>query len=304
VIAVVAVTLLAAGAGIAAMRRWGATATRAAELGLSANLWVILPIVTFFNVARFQYSGEVGVGIVFAYGGLAASLGSAYFLARRLRIENHTRGAFLCVSFVTNTGFLGLPFTAALLGYDDLPEAIAYDLAVSAPTLLLVGFSIGAYYRHEQHVAERGLRAFLTRNPALYAAIAGLAVPDSLAPDVAVDASRALVVLMAPIGFFALGVFASQGDRERFRFPPRPTVPVLLVSSLKLCVPVAVVALCATLVHPVPDAYLVQAAMPTGLNTLLLVSAYRLDREITAGAIVYTTAVVLVWGLIAAVIIS
>jgi malate permease and related proteins len=303
VIAVVAVTLTAAGAGIVALRRWGPRATRAAELGLSANLWLILPIVTFFNAARFKYSAEVGVGIVFAYGGLAMSLALAYVLARRLGLEDHTRGAFLCASFVTNTGFLGLPFTAALLGYDDLPEAIAYDLAVSAPSLLVVAFAIGAYYRHEHHVAERGVRAFLTRNPALYAALAGLVVPDSLAPDVAVDASRALVVLMAPIGFFALGVFASQGDGERFRFPPRLTTPVLVVSILKLCVPVSVVAICAELVHPVPDAYLVQAAMPTGLNTLLLVSAYRLDREITAGAIVYTTAVVLVWGLIAAAVI-
>jgi predicted permease len=38
--------------------------------------------------------------------------------------------------------------------------------------------------------------------------------------------------------------------------------------------------------------------MPTGLNTLLLVSAYRLDRELIAGAIVYTTAIILSWGLV------
>ena len=302
-IAVVAVTLLAAGAGVAAVRRWGATARSAAEAGLRFNLWVILPIVTFFNVARFEYSDEVGLGIVFAYAGLATSLGFAYVLARPLGLDGHARGAFLAASIVSNSGFLGLPFCAALLGYDDLPEAIAYDLAVSAPTLLVVGFAIGAYYRHEQHVPEGGMRAFLTRNPALYAAIAGLAVPDSLAPDAAVDASRVLVVLMAPIGFFALGVFAAGAGRKRFRFPPAATPPVLTVSGLKLCVPFAVVLACSRLVHDVPDAYLVQAAMPTGLNTLLLVSAYRLDREITAGAIVYTTAVVLTWGLIAAAII-
>ena len=75
---------------------------------------------------------------------------------------------------------------------------------------------------------------------------------------------------------------------------------MLAVSVLKVTVPLTVMLACASLVHAVPDAYLVQAAMPTGLNTLLLVSAYRLDREITAGAIVYTTAVVLTWGLIAA----
>jgi hypothetical protein len=40
--------------------------------------------------------------------------------------------------------------------------------------------------------------------------------------------------------------------------------------------------------------------MSTGLNTLLLVSAYQLDREMISGAIVYTTAVVLSWGAVAA----
>jgi hypothetical protein len=64
-------------------------------------------------------------------------------------------------------------------------------------------------------------------------------------------------------------------------------------------VPVAVVAACAALIHDVPDAFLVQAAMPTGLNLLLLVAAYSLDRMIIAGAIVYSTAAVLVWGIVA-----
>ena len=70
---------------------------------------------------------------------------------------------------------------------------------------------------------------------------------------------------------------------------------------MKLTVPVAVVAACATLIHDVPDAFLVQAAMPTGLNSLLLVAAYSLDRAIISGAIVYSTAIVVVWGLVAAV---
>jgi predicted permease len=297
---VVAIIVAAAGSGVIAARRWPATA-RAAELGLAANLWTILPLVTFFNFARFRFTPEVGAGIGFAYLGLAASLALAYLLARGpLALDGHTRGAFLCASFVSNTGFLGLPFTAALLGYDDLPEAITYDVLVSSPALLVVAFSIGAHYRRERHGAERGVLAFLTRNPALYAALAGLAAPDALAPGWAVDASRVLVVLMAPIGFFALGVFASQAALPKRSFPPRASAAVAAVSALKLCVPVAVVFACARLVHDVPDAYLVQAAMPTGINTLLLISAYSLDRALIAGAIVYTTSAVLGWGLVAA----
>ena len=267
---------------------------------LWVSLWVILPVVTFFNFARFEPSAEVGAGLVFAYLGLAVALAVAWLLARGpLRLEGHTRGAFMCAAFHANTGFLGLPFTAALLGRDALPEAITYDQLVSTPWLLVVAFSIGAAHTRRAHAGERRLRAFLTRNPALFALVAGLLAPDALAPDWAVDAANVLVVAMAPLGFFALGVYATAGG-DGARFPPALTTPVVAAVLVKLTVPVAVVAACAALIHDVPDAFLVQAAMPTGLNSLLLVAAYSLDRAIISGAIVYSTLAVLAWGLVAA----
>ena len=86
------------------------------------------------------------------------------------------------------------------------------------------------------------------------------------------------------------------GSGDGIHFPPRLSAPVVAASAVKLTVPVAVVAGCAALIHDVPDAFIVQAAMPTGLNALLLVAAYSLDRAIIAGAIVYTTLVVMTWG--------
>jgi predicted permease len=299
-LAVAALTLAAVGIGIGCARRWTG-AVPLVERMLSLSLWVVLPIVVFFSFARFDFTAELGVGIAFAYVGLAAALGLAYLLARGpLQLHGSTRGAFLCASFAANTGFLGLPFTVALLGYDELPAAITYDLLVSAPWLLVVAFAIGAAYRREEESAERGVRQFFLRNPALYAMMIGLAAPDFLAPDWAVDASRLLVLAMAPIGFFALGVFGA-GGAEAQRLPPRLTKPVAVASLLKLAVPVSALLACSLLIHDVPDAYLLQAAMPTGLNTLLLVSAYKLDRALIVGAIFYTTTLVLAGGIAGAV---
>jgi predicted permease len=296
VLAVAAVILAGSAAGILTARR-RPDSTAIADRMLWISLWVIMPPVTFFNFARFEPSADVGVGLAFAYVALAVALGVAFLLARGpLRLEGHTRGAFMCAAFHANTGFLGLPFTVALLGRDALPEAITYDQLVSTPWLLVVAFAIGAAHRDERHVTDRGLRAFLARNPALYALVAGLLAPDALAPAWAVDASNVLVVALAPLGFFALGVYATAGGA---RFPPRFTAPVALATAVKLTVPVAVVAACAAAIHDVPDAFLVEAAMPTGLNSLLLVAAYRLDRAIISGAIVYSTGAVLVWGLAA-----
>ena len=296
-LAVAAVILAGSAAGaVTARRRTDATAI--ADAMLSVSLWAILPVVTFFNFARFEPDADVGAGIAFAYLGLAAALAAAWALARGpLRLAGHTRGAFMCAAFHANTGFLGLPFVAALLGRDALPEAITYDQLVSTPWLLVVAFSIGAAHRDDPHAPGSGLRAFLTRNPALYALVAGLLAPDALAPEWAVDAANVLVVALAPLGFFALGVYASAGAT---RMPPALTRPVVAAVLVKLTVPVAVVAGCAALVHDVPDAFIVQAAMPTGLNSLLLVAAYSLDRAIIAGAIVYSTFAVIAWGLVAA----
>jgi predicted permease len=296
VLAVAAVILAGSAAGILTARR-RPDATAIADRMLSFSLWVILPVVTFFNFARFEPTAEVGAGILFAYVGLAVALAVAWLLARgSLHLEGHTRGAFICASFHANTGFLGLPFTAVLLGRDELPEAITYDQLVSTPWLLVVAFAIGAMHRDERRSREGRVRAFLVRNPALYALVAGLLAPDALAPDWAVDASNVLVVALAPLGFFALGVYTSASGA---RFPPPFSAPVAVATLIKLTVPVGVVAACATLIHDVPDAFLVQAAMPTGLNSLLLVAAYSLDRAIISGAIVYSTLAVLAWGLVA-----
>jgi predicted permease len=296
VLAVAAVILAGTAAGVLAARR-RANATAIADRMLWISLWLILPPVTFFNFAGFDPSADVGAGLAFAYLGLGVALAIGWLLARGpLQLEGHTRGAFICAAFHANTGFLGLPFTVALLGRDALPEAITYDQLVSTPWLLVVAFSIGA--AHTARGEKPRMRAFLTRNPALFAMVLGLLAPDALAPDWAVDASNVLVVLLAPLGFFALGVYASTSTGGRVL--PALSRRVAAAVLVKLTVPVAVVATCAALIHDVPDAFLVQAAMPTGLNALLLVAAYSLDRAIIAGAIVYSTLAVMAWGLAAA----
>ena len=73
-----------------------------------------------------------------------------------------------------------------------------------------------------------------------------------------------LVVALAPLGFFALRVYATADAARRVLAPPhRWTAPGGGTSIVKLTVPPAVVAGCAALIHDVPDAFLVQAALPT-----------------------------------------
>jgi len=161
---------------------------------------------------------------------------------------------------------------------------------------------IGAAFgdRAGESVGER-LRAFVLRNPPLVAAVAALLAPASLAPHALVDASRAAVIAFVPLGFFAVGVTLAQESEEgALPFPPPMTPPVASALVLRLLVaPAVLLALAAPLVH-LPDAYLLMAAMPTGINTLVVAHVYGLDLRIAAGAIAWSTAIVVAAGVAAA----
>src|SRR5205807_141428 len=136
--------------------------------------------------------------------------------------------------------------------------------------------------RAGESVGER-LRAFVLRNPPLVAAVAALLAPAALVPHALVDASRAAVFAFVPLGFFAVGVTLAQESEEgALPFPPPLTAPVASALVLRLLVaPAVLLALAASLVH-LPDAYLLMAAMPTGINTLVVAHVYRLAERVRA----------------------
>jgi predicted permease len=297
-----AVIAVAAVAGVLGQRRRPDAAELVARRLMSAILWLILPIVAFFNMAALELTVQIGAGIAFAYAGLLVSMVAAWLIgARLLRLSRPATGALIVSAGLANTGYLGLPFNAVTLGFSALPEAVAYDVLVSGVALVTVGFSVGAAFGTEPSRRGGRLRAFFGRNPALWATVVGLLAPDALAPGPAVDASRVLVVATVPIGFFAVGVAlageaaGADGRRRLFGLD----VPVAAATGLKLLVTPAVVIGLSALVIRVPDAYLLQAAMPTGVNTLVIAHAYGLDRRIAAGAIACTTTVVVAVGVVA-----
>jgi len=300
-IALAAVVAVFTAIGLGAERRFGDRADRLGQRLMSFLLWVVLPVVAFFNVASLELSVPVGAGLGFALLAHLASFGAAYAIGTwLLRLARPSVGSLMLVSGLSNSGFLGLPFVSALFGFDQLPLAVVYDVVVSLTLLVTVGFSVGAAFGTVGERPRDRVLSFFTRNPVLYASVAGLLAPAVLAPDWAVDASRVLVLASVPIGFFAVGVVLSAEARTAgTEFPPPITRPVAAAVLLKLAVPPAVLfALSSTLVE-VPGTYLSQAAMAAGIHTLVVSSTYGLDRALTAAAIAWSTVLVLVVGLVA-----
>jgi predicted permease len=283
------------GVGVVAERRRPQAAGLAARRVLVLMLYVLAPPVIFFNLAASEIDVEHGVGLLL--GILAVSLSGlvAWWISSRvLGLARHRTGAVVCAVLSVNTGYLGYPLTVALLGRDQLTTAVLYDVLVTAPCLLLGAFAVGAAFGTKAGEGPRQrVAAFFTRNPPLYAAIAGLLAPDALAPSVLVDASQVIVFAMLPLGFFAVGAtLAENAEHGELPMPPPLTKPVAVAVGARLALAPALLMLLAAPLIDLPSAYRLLAAMPSGLNSLVVAHAYGLDMEITAEAVTWTTAIV------------
>ncbi|HEX2084972.1 MAG TPA: AEC family transporter [Solirubrobacteraceae bacterium] len=291
------------GAGLWAERRWGERAQAASRASIGVLLWAVLPFITFFTLARLEVTTGVGAGLGLAYLELAIVGVAAWAVgARLLGLSRPSTGALVVVVVMANTGYLGVPLNGALLGRDDLAPAIAFDTVVSGPMFYVVGFAVGAVFGAAAGETPRErLRAFLARNPPLLAVVAALLAPDALAPDALVDVATVLVYAVLPVGFFVLGVnLAAEAEEGALPFPPPFGAPVGVALALRLLAAPALLLAFSAAVVRLPDAYLVQAAMPSGINSLVVAHAYGLDLRLTAAVLAWSTGIVVAAALAAA----
>lgn len=293
--------LISSAAGVAAERRWPDRAGPRSRRSLLLVLYVVLPPTTFFNLAAIDFDADLGGGIVIAWVSVTLSALAAWFIASRmLHLSRPQTGAVIACTVTANTGYLGYPLTAALLGIDKVGEAVAYDIGVQAPALLIGAFAVGAAFGTSAGSGARERTgSFFARNLPLYAAVAALFAPDSLAPELAVEISRYVVIALLPVGFFAVGAaLAEEAEVGALRIPPPLTRPTLVVIATKLVLLPALLFLIALTLIDLPGTYLLMAAMPAGLNSMIVAHAYGLDLKITAEAITWTTAIVVVVALV------
>ena len=283
--------------GVWAQRRYGDGAIALTRRLLDAMLYVALPLITFFVVARAELTAAAGAGILLAYVALVLTGLLAWAIATRvLHLAPRSAAMVVIAAIMANTGYFGAPVVATLLGHDELGAAVTFD-ALSSPVFYVAAFLIAAMLTTRGQPPATRLRTYVLRNPPLLAVAAALAAPDALAPDVLVDAARVGVLVIAPVGFFVAGVALAA---ERVGFPPPLGAPVAVVVALRIVVAPLLLLALATIVADVPDAYLAQAAMPVGVNTLVVAHAYDLDGTIAAAALTWSTALALVAALVAA----
>lgn len=291
---IVLTVIVATAGGVIAERRDNARAGMARLALMQAMLWVLVPFVAYVNVARAQLSLDATLAIACAAAGVAAAGAIMWRLGcGPFRLPDAAVGGAIVASIQPNTAYFGLPLVAALFSHAQLSQAVVYDSLVSLPTFVLVSFSIGAHFGHATRTGWRAqLRTALLRNPVLLAVVVGLLVPETWAPEALVTPSHVAIYALLPLGFFVVGV--TLGDEAKdgmLRIPPPLTPPIAAVVLLRMAFVPLVLLVVGLLFIDVPAPFYLMAAMPAGVNTVLVGHATGLDLRLTSSAIAWTTAV-------------
>lgn len=282
--------------GIYGEHRWPEKAGTGSRRGLLLILYFVLPPIVFFNLVHVDLSFGGGAGIVAGVlTSICVGLLAWVFAVPVLKLSRPVAGAVIVSSILANTSYLGYPLVYTLMGGDALTDAVLFDVVVSYLTLMIGAFGVGAAFGTKAGEGFRQrLKAFFFKNPLLVAAVLGLLAPEALAPEVAVDISRVLVLIPLVVGFFAVGAILTEEVRDGvMKVPPRPHKPLGAVIICRLVAAPTLLFLFTLPFDGVPTSYYLLAVMPTGLNSMIVGHAYGLDLRTCAEAIVYTTTIVL-----------
>lgn len=298
------VVIVAMGVG-AFVRTHSHHADRFVTASLDLVMLVLIPIIGYAYATRLELNVSTVVGILAGYGVIATvGLLAWQISSRRLHLTPAQQGAVVLSAVLANTGYLGLPVAQTLLADHEFPQSVAWDSLISQPMALLIApFIAGAFSPSHQHAhLGQQLLAVVKRAPAIPALIAGLLVPDAWAPQWLLDVAEWLVYAILPLGFFAVGVTLTRLRQSDDEGAPRAAI-ALILGLRNLAAPGLFILLGLLLLPDEPRAFTLQAAMPCGLNALVIGHAFDLDTGVIATAIAWSTAIVLAVALVAGVVV-
>jgi predicted permease len=130
--------LALAGVGVL-LRVTGLVKRENAKVINSLVIYAALPALVFRVARQTDLSPDLlkVAAVAWIVGG--AGFLVAWGLARLLRLPRRTAGAFILVTALGNTGYIGYPVATMLLGDKALPQAVFYDVFGTVALLFTVG---------------------------------------------------------------------------------------------------------------------------------------------------------------------
>jgi len=257
-------------------------------------VYLALPALLFDIVANAHWHQIWQPSFVAVFGS-GSILVFAATLVLRLRQPRHLADATVdgLNAAYANTGFIGFPLAAAVLG----PAALAPTLVATIITvcvlfaIALILIEIGLQSeRHPRRMAVKVIRS-LARNPLLVAPLLGMIfLAFGIKVPLPLESFLKLIGGAAsPCALVALGLFIAE---KRERASGVGGAIALLVFLKLLLHPLLTWVLATQVFHVTPDithAAVLLAALPTGTGPFMVAEFYRREASITSGTVLVST---------------
>lgn len=250
------------------------------------NIYALLPALVLTSLAESTVDLASALGLVAAFLLNSALLyGVAVAVGAILQMAPDQRKSLIATTIFANVGNMGLPFVLFALGEAGLQRAVVYLVASSLLIASLFPLVL-------QGVGLRAGLGVTLRLPVLWAALAGVGL-QGLGLALPVPVGRGLALLgggAIPMALLSLGI---QLAHTPFRFGPYE----LLGAGLRLVVSPLMAYAMGRLVGLGGlelQVLVLQAAMPTAVNSLIWVTELGGDRTRVARTIVLSTLLSLV----------
>ena len=253
-------------------------------------MYILLPCMIFHALYSADFSLISQLGIL-PFVILASSFVTgivAYFILRRLNLDDITLWSVLVTVMIANTGFMGYPVTLGIFAQEGFLRAIFCDIATSF-IFLILSFVLILKFGGTVKTAVRKIAFF----PPLWAVVLGLIfnlvnIPIGPVIDNTVNylGQGAIPLIMIALG---LSIDFSAIRRSKSM--------IIFTSIMKLAffpLVAFVVASQLGLIDLQFKISIVEAAMPSGMMSLLLAITYKLDYEMTSDCILINTVISLI----------
>ncbi len=256
------------------------------------TFWTLIPATLFLTISANRVSELFNLSIWIAYYGAVSLTAISVFILLRADKKNSTPEAIVLAfgAIFSNIGMLGIPVVDILFGHDGL-LVLATILCIHAislltPTILLLEWSRNRT-GNPAAILGKTLRAQIC-NPIIIAIICGIVVAASgiTLPPVATTFFGMLKAAMPPIALMLIGA-GIYGQKLRGNLGASITGAVA-----KVCIMPGLVFIIGSLLHlplRIMAPAIMIAALPPGVNSVLMATTYGTARERTATTMLVAT---------------
>lgn len=254
-------------------------------------LFITVPALIFASITSGVKWTRLSEGIVtplVVIVTMAVVLGLGWAYARVVKMNPKSRGTFLVLCTIPNSGFLGFPIVLSFLGKEGLAYAVLYDLGLN-----VILWTVVIALLRGGRPSRDALRALL--NPALFAVVAGIVIVrlGVTLPRLVVEPMEVVGGATVPMAMMLLGYMLAGLKFRLADLNPH----IIAVAFAKLLVFPAVALAIVRLLHldsAVSLAIVLESAMPSMASAPVFAYKYGGDRDFATITVLVTTTLALV----------